>query len=296
MVLLSQNRAWSVDNICTELGMSKRTIYRYIDSFRELGFVLIKEGTRYRLDHTSPYFSELTTRTRLTDEDAATIFRVLSATHNTSPEVRQLVYKMNQLYDRDAVMGQKGAMPHIHNIVVLFDAMRLERVVMLQRYVDPETGTLRDIIVEPYHLSADERVLYAFDIKAGENRTFRIDHVRNIEMLDLLWVNQSKHRMLESDVFGQMGRAELPLRLVMTTGAAIDLLRLYPNAEDFIRPAATGKGERISVKVCDYEAPARFVMSHIDEVQIVNSPDFEAFVREKVQHVARKFAEPNTEG
>lgn len=55
MVLLTQNRLLTIDDISRELGMSKRSIYRYVEAFRQMGFVVIKEGTRYRLDHTSPF-------------------------------------------------------------------------------------------------------------------------------------------------------------------------------------------------------------------------------------------------
>lgn len=287
MVLLTQNRARSVENICNELNMSKRSIYRYIDSFRDLGFVVVKEGTRYRLDHSSPYFAELTKKVRLTDGEAATVFRALSAVHNTTPEVRELRVKMANLYSRQELTGKKEPNRHIHNIVNIYDAIRLERMVMLQRFVDPDSGAAKDIIVEPYMLMPGEDELHAFDMSAGENRTFRLSRVRNVELLDVLWVNGSKHARIETDLFGTKGEATLPLQIALGTPAAIALLKQYPDAEDAIRLDKDGR-EVLKTKVCGYEAPARFVMSRIDEVEFVNSPDFESYVREKVQHLAGK--------
>ena len=55
MVMLTQNRVVTVEEISEALGMSKRSIYRYIDLFRSMGFIVIKQGTCYRIDHTSPF-------------------------------------------------------------------------------------------------------------------------------------------------------------------------------------------------------------------------------------------------
>lgn len=57
MVLLTQNRTLSVEEIGQRLGMSRRSIYRYVDAFKNLGFIIKKEGTKYRIDHTSPFFA-----------------------------------------------------------------------------------------------------------------------------------------------------------------------------------------------------------------------------------------------
>lgn len=41
MVLLTQNRTLSVEEIGQRLGMSRRSIYRYVDAFKNLGFIII---------------------------------------------------------------------------------------------------------------------------------------------------------------------------------------------------------------------------------------------------------------
>ena len=62
MVLLTQNRMLTIEEVCSRVGMSRRSVYRYMDAFKEMGFIVRKEGTRYRLDHSSPFFGELVTQ------------------------------------------------------------------------------------------------------------------------------------------------------------------------------------------------------------------------------------------
>lgn len=50
MKLLTANTTYNVDQLAERLQMSRRTIYRYIDTFREAGFVIKKAGDCIRLD------------------------------------------------------------------------------------------------------------------------------------------------------------------------------------------------------------------------------------------------------
>ena len=44
----------TIDDLAERLMMSRRTVYRYIDTFREAGFVIKKSGEHIRLDKGSP--------------------------------------------------------------------------------------------------------------------------------------------------------------------------------------------------------------------------------------------------
>ena len=59
MKMLTANTSYSVDEMAERLGMSRRTIYRYIDTFREAGFVIKKSGNCIRLDKESPHFKDI---------------------------------------------------------------------------------------------------------------------------------------------------------------------------------------------------------------------------------------------
>ena len=50
MKLLSSNVDYSVDELAQKMGLSFKTIYRYLDSFKEAGFVVYKQrGSVYKL-------------------------------------------------------------------------------------------------------------------------------------------------------------------------------------------------------------------------------------------------------
>lgn len=101
MLLLTQNVRFTVEDLGQKLGMSRRTVYRYLDAFKELGFVVIKSGTVYRLDHTSPFFRSLTEEVHFTEDEALTISQVLNSVYDNSPQIRNLRHKLTRLYTPD---------------------------------------------------------------------------------------------------------------------------------------------------------------------------------------------------
>ena len=44
MKMLTANTTYNVDQLAERLDMSRRTVYRYIDTFREAGFTLMTIG------------------------------------------------------------------------------------------------------------------------------------------------------------------------------------------------------------------------------------------------------------
>ena len=90
MVLLTQNREYSLDELCRKLDMSRRTLYRYLELFRDIGFEVVKQGNVYRLDKSSPFFKEITQLVHFTEDEALTLRHVLDMASGTDVQVRHL--------------------------------------------------------------------------------------------------------------------------------------------------------------------------------------------------------------
>ena len=54
--MLTENTYYTVNDLARMLNTSYRTIYRYIDTFKEAGFIVQKEGNIYSLGKESKYF------------------------------------------------------------------------------------------------------------------------------------------------------------------------------------------------------------------------------------------------
>ena len=137
MVLLARNTELSVDDLGEQTGMSRRTIYRYLEAFKDMGFEVEKNGSHYRLGPSSPFFLEISSLIHFTIDEAVTINQVLNSVYNNSPQVRHLRDKLAALYDFD-VLANHGIDAHIaRNLQTLYQAAREERLCLLRGYTSP---------------------------------------------------------------------------------------------------------------------------------------------------------------
>ena len=58
--MLTANNSLTVDEIALNLGITSRSVYRYIDTFREAGFVIKKNDSYIKPDKSSSHFKEIT--------------------------------------------------------------------------------------------------------------------------------------------------------------------------------------------------------------------------------------------
>ena len=70
MMLLTQNRKYTLEELGKRLDMSSRNVYRYIEAFKMAGFIVRKTNGYYSLDKASPYFKDISSLVHFTEEEA----------------------------------------------------------------------------------------------------------------------------------------------------------------------------------------------------------------------------------
>lgn len=288
MVLLTQNRRMTVEEISKELQMSRRSIYRYIDTFRQMGFIVLKEGSRYRIDHASPFFQEITERIHFNEEEAMTINQVLNSVIDNSPQVRHLREKLASLYDY-GVLARHGVDDAIaRNLGMLFKAIQSERVAVLHNYSSPNSGKISDRIVEPYLFLAENSEVRCYEIPTGMNKTFKVGRIELVELLGVRWLHKDKHQPFYTDLFHFSGEERHTVRLLLGQLATSLLLEEYPAAEEQLTLADDGR-HLLTTQVCSFKGVGRFVLGLFDDIEVVDSPEFQAWLDERVEDLTKKF-------
>lgn len=287
MVLLTQNRRLSVDDISKELTMSRRSIYRYIESFRQMGFIVIKEGKRYRIDHMSPFFQSITDRIHFSDEEAMTINQILLSVHTKSPQVRHLREKLSSLYDY-RVLAKHGVDDLIaRNLSMLFKAIQGERVAVLRNYISPNSGKISDRVVEPYLFLSENSEVRCYEVATGMNKTFKLSRASSVDLLDILWSHKAEHAPFHTDLFRFSGERRFTVRLLLGHLATSLLLEEFPEAEEELTLYDDGR-HLLETKVCSFKGVGRFVMGLFDDIEVVDSPEFQAWLNERLRDLTKK--------
>lgn len=287
LVLLTQDRDTDIDSLSRELQMSRRSIYRYIETFRELGFVVEKRGNRYRVAPSSPFFRRITERIHFTEDEALTINQVLNAVYDRSPQVRHLRQKLSSLYDFD-VLARHGVDEHIaRNLTTLYDAVKLERVAVLRGYVSPSSGKVSDRMVEPYMFLSENSEVRCYELATGMNKTFKISRAERVDLLDMLWSHKEAHLPFYTDMFGFSGEQLFPVRLVLGPLSARLLIEEVPSAASQLALLDDGR-YRLHARVCSYKGVGRFVLGLCDDVEVESPRDFKDYLRARVRFLTQK--------
>ena len=150
MKLLTANTTYNVDQLAERLQMSRRTVYRYIDTFREAGFVIKKSGDCIRLDKESPHFRDISQLVHFTEEEAVILKNTIENIDDTNMLKQNLKRKLYSVYDNktlaDTVVRGKNA-PNIRRLI---EAIEQERQAVLHGYLSAHGGGVRDRRVEPF--------------------------------------------------------------------------------------------------------------------------------------------------
>lgn len=287
LLLLSQGHPQDIETLSRELGISRRSIYRYIDTFRRMGFVVEKRSTRYRIDPSSPFFRKITDRIHFTEAEAVTINRVLNAVYDRSPEVRHLREKLSGLYDFK-VLARHGVDEHIaQNLSTLYDAVKLEQVVVLRNYVSPNSGKVSDRTVEPYMFMSENSEVRCYEVTTGMNKTFKISRAERVDLLDMLWSHKDKHLPFYTDLFGFSGEKRFPVRIALGPLAARLLIEESPNALSQMTLLNDGR-YLLETEVCNYKGIGRFVLGLCDDVEVLSPNEFQEYLRERIRFLTQK--------
>lgn len=290
MAILTQNRELSIDEVSKRTGMSKRTIYRYLEAFKAMGFVIVKEGTKYRLDHRSPFFRKITASIHFTDDEAITINQVLNSVYDNSPQIRHLREKLAFLYD-DKVLARHGIDQKVaENLSNLYRAVREERVCVLHDYTSPHSGRKMDRVVEPFLFLSENTEVRCYEMASEMNKTFKISRAASVEVLDLLWSNKQKHRAFHTDLFHFSGEQFFRVRLLLGWLSANLLREEFPAAENMLQLQDDGRF-LLDTEVCSFKGIGRFVIGLFDDIEIVDSPEFDTYIQARLNDLV-KFIKP----
>ena len=277
MALMSGSVDYTVDELARQLETSYRSIYRYIDTFKECGFVVEKLAPNvYKLKSMPEDYPEFQNLVYFSDEEAHLVNNLIDRLDPTNALKANLQKKLAIIYDStgiaDLVDGRS-----LRNIVeTLAHGIREKKKVVLKNYESGNSHTVRDRYIEPFGFTTNYIDVWGFDLQDGRSKLFKVSRMQEAMLLeDEPWTNEDKHEKQGLDVFGMSGRT--PLLGVMAKNL---LLEEHPLAENDLTEE---KGSWIlDTQVYNYAGICRFYVGAASDVQILESNDFEKYVSDYV--------------
>lgn len=282
MKMLTANTSYTVDELAERLSMSRRTIYRYIDTFREAGFVIKKSDNHIRLDKASPHFKDISQLVHFTEEEAVILKRAIESIDDTNMLKLNLKRKLYSVYDNKIladtiVRGSNAATVH-----ALIEAIEGEQQVILHNYRSSHGGVVRDRRVEPFAFTTNYVQVWCYDTESHSCKLFKLSRIGSAEVLDTVWQHKAEHKRDTIDIFRMNGTERHRVRLELGMLAHNLLIEEYPLAEAHLTPIDK-EHWLLDTEVASYAGVARFVVGLMDDIRIVDTPDLERYLSSYVE-------------
>ena len=279
MKLLTANTTYNVDQLADRLGMSRRTVYRYIDTFREAGFVVKKSGDCIRLDKESPHFRDISQLVHFTEEEAVILKSAIENIDDDNLLKQNLKRKLYSVYDNKTLAGTVVRGRNAANIRQLLEAIEQQRQVVLHGYRSAHGGEVRDRRVEPFAFTTNYVQVWCFDTEDRTNKLFKTARIGSAELAPEPWSHEAEHREGFIDAFRMHGEHPRRVRLELGLLASNLLREEYPLAERDLRPLGRNRW-LLDTEVAGMAGIGRFVVGLLDDIRIVDTPELTDYLRQ----------------
>lgn len=276
--LMSGNSYLTVEQLAEKLDTSYRSIYRYIDTFKEVGFAIEKiHGNVYRLVKMPTGHRDLSKLVYFSDEEAKIVCNLIEDLDESNTLKAGLYKKLAAIYNLTSINDFEGVKSNSANVQALGNAIEDHKKVVLKNYSSAHSGITRDRLVEPFGFTNNHIDIWAFDIEHQETRVFKIHRIEWVDVLPDDWEFEDRHVKGYIDAFHMRSDHPFPIRLELNMRAKNLLCEEYPLAIHDIKEAGDGKWIFDS-KVSALEGVGRFVCGLLCDVKILEGKGLKEYV------------------
>ena len=284
MKLLTGNVSRTIDHLAKEMGITSRTVYRYIDTIRDAGFVVNKlYGNVYAMGKMNRGLSDFNKLIYFTEEEAYIAARLIEGIDNNNVLKRDLQRKLASVYDSTSIANYIDNPANAANVEALADAIKHKKQVILKQYESAHSDEAKDRLVEPIEFTANMIDIWAYDIDKDENRVFKVARIHEVEVTDTDWAFKAKHKALKPDVFRMTGTLNMPITLQLNTRAKSLLVEEFPLAEKDLKRESNKW--ILKTTIHSMEGVGRFVLGLAADIKILEGES----LREYVQDYQKKY-------
>lgn len=282
MKMMSGNINYTIDELADKLGTSYRSIYRYIETFKESGFVVEKlHSNVYKLGKMPRTYVDLKSLIYFSEEEAYIVNSLINSLDSTNMLKTNLKKKLSAVYNSTSIVNYVQKKELAEHIELLGQAIREKKRVILKSYESSHSHEVSDRFIEPFEFTTNCIDVWGYDLEKKENRVFKISRIGRVSLLDDSWCNEERHEKSKTDCFRISSFAQSRVKLELSIMAKNLLIEEYPLAEKDIRK----EGDKwiLETMVSGMEGVGRFFLGLAHEIKILESDELKEYTRKFVE-------------
>ena len=288
MKMMSGNINYTVEELGDKLGISYRSIYRYIDTFKASGFVVEKlQKNAYKRGKMPRSYVDMKNLIYFSEEEAYIIDSLINSLDETNTLKTDLKKKLSAVYNFTTMISYVQKKEIAERVEALGKAIRSKKKVVLKAYESANSKEVTDRHVEPFAFTTNCIDIWGFDTEKQETRIFKISRIGDVEILEDEWDNEEKHERSKTDCFRMSGYEQTPVKLELGIQAKNLLIEEYPLAEKDLK--REGKKWVLETMISDMAGVGRFVIGLAHDIKVVDSPALTEYIKEFVSKHLQKY-------
>lgn len=267
---------------------STRTIDRYINTFKEVGFVIENKNGFFKINRKESEYKDLSELLHFSEDESLILTKAIESIDATSELKEQLKKKLYSVYNFDRVATPVVKKHNYRIIKLLFKAISDKKQIKLIKYRSANSQNVTDRIVEPFDFTQNYTSVWAFEPESGICKTFKINRITNLEILNNIQVFQENHKKGKLDVFRMTGERKIDVKLKLSLKAYNLLIEEFPRAELYIQKVNDNL-YFFETTVFSLYGIGRFVLGLPLDIEIVNPQELKNYVLKEMQKGIEKF-------
>jgi len=281
LMMLSSGIGYSVKAISEHLEISERSVYRYLETLRDAGFIVIRNNQLFSIDRNSPYLKEIGDLLHFTREESWILNKAIQALDDETVIKQNLAAKLYALYDLKGVPYPIVKKENSEKVIRLIRAIESKTCVILHGYQSSNSSTITDRVVEPYEFTLNYGYIWCYEHESGLNKLFKTARIMEVKMTAMAWKFEEQHQPEPMDIFRIHGPDKIRVKMIMTMRAANLLTEEYPMAEEFIHACGNNIFE-YKGWVTSFEGIGRFILGLYEDVRVISPPRLKTYLKQKL--------------
>ncbi|MCC5917622.1 MAG: WYL domain-containing transcriptional regulator [Cryomorphaceae bacterium] len=268
--------------IAEDFEVSERTIERYLQLLKDIGFEITKHKERFKLVSHNDSRHLPDDLVAFTVEEAAAVRDVMVNTDLSGHLQKSILDKLYALTDMDEMAETLYNITTSKNISEIRKAIKAKQSIWLKNYESVNSSTIKDRLVEPFRFFDYYNYLLAYEVESQMVKQYKTGRIETVKATDKSWQYQDKHHYTSIDIFGMGGDQQIPIRLQLGLRAKRLLIEEHPGATTFIRKS--GQDYIFEAPVNSLEGVSRFVAGLMDDITIEQPEALKTHIEKKVKN------------
>lgn len=280
--LLQSTIGKPVHRLAELLETDERTIYRYFKLLEALGFVVVKEFSKYKIQERPDYLPSSSTYSTFSQEENLWL-KGLIESQGKGNLLKDSVLQKLQLKSEVKQGTEQLFKANLGRFVdTIAQAIAGKKRIWLKEYYSLSSDTVSDRLVEPVGFSTDYESIHAFEVESKSMKVFKIERIGDVVGSSEGWKFESKHELPEQALFGFSGKRNFHVKLKLSKKAYQLMQEEHPNAIPFMQVKNRNQ-YYFDGEISQLPGLGRFILGLPGEVKVEEGEEMKAYLKEQLE-------------